>query len=490
MIENLVHSVYTQRGRRPSRSWHSVIAAAVAVLVLASVARSQAASSCPSGPKYSNVRYDDDFSYLHDPACRKDFWDPLKYIPLNARGDWYLSLGGEIRERYERFNNPLWGQQPQSRGGYLLQRYFLIGDLHLGENVRIFSELMSDWENDRVGGPRPMIDQDQLDFTQFFVDLKLHPFGSDTSLTLRVGRQWLIYGSQRLISNRYGPNVPLPFDGVKAILNAAPWRVDAFATKPVETNPGVFDDQTHLPTWFWGIYAVRPLSFIDGANIDLYYLGIHNKSATYAQETGTESRQTVGTRLWGVRGAWDSNSEFVGQTGTFGHGYILAWNAVTDTGYTLEPVPLQPRLGLRAGITSGDHDKNGPNLQTFSPLFPTGFYFNQAILNGPLNEMGVHPNLTLHWGESIVLNGEWGWFWRQSTSDGIYGLGSNLLRPVGTTKDTYEGSQAQVTFDWQLDAHTHFQINYLHFFVGGYLENTSPVGKDVDFVTTSIQYLF
>ena len=216
-----MYSAYTQGSRRPFRTSHSVAAAVVAVLVLISVSGIQAASSCPSAPRYSDARYDDDFSYLRDPSCRNDLWDPLKYIPLNSRRDWYLSLGGEIRERYERFHNPLWGQQPQSPGGYLLQRYFLFGDLHLGENLRIFSELMSDWENDRVGGPRPMIDEDQLDFTQFFVDLKLHPFGSDTSLTLRVGRQWLIYGSQRLISNRYGPNVPLPFDGVKAILDCS-----------------------------------------------------------------------------------------------------------------------------------------------------------------------------------------------------------------------------------------------------------------------------
>jgi hypothetical protein len=47
-----------------------------------------------------------------------------------------------------------------------------------------------------------------------------------------------------------------------------------------------------------------------------------------------------------------------------------------------------------------------------------------------------------------------------------------------------------VIFNWQLDAHSHFQINYLHFFVGGYLKDTSPVGKGLDFVTTSIQYLF
>src|SRR5258708_37708943 len=166
---NSVYPAYAQEGQRLSRSWHSLVAAVVSVLLLPSVARSAAAPSCPSGPEYSIVRYDDDFSYLHDPACRKDFWDPLKYIPLNARGDWYISLGGEIRERYERFNNPLWGQQPQSRGGFLLQRYLLFGDLHLGENVRIFSELMSDFENDRVGGPRPMIDQDQLEFPQFSV---------------------------------------------------------------------------------------------------------------------------------------------------------------------------------------------------------------------------------------------------------------------------------------------------------------------------------
>ena len=463
---------------------------ALVLLVFLSSAPSYAASSCPPAPRYSDTRYDDDFTYLHDRACRSDFWDALKYIRLAAEKGWYLSLGGEIRERYERFHNPLWGQQPQSPGGYLLQRYLLFGDLHLGDNVRIFAELMSDWETYRVGGPRPQIDEDQLDFSQFFVDLTLYPFGPDDSLTFRTGRQWLIYGSQRLISNRYGPNNPLPFDGFRAILKVAPWRVDAFAVKPVETNLGVFDDQTHLPTTFWGVYAVRPLSLVNGANIDLYYLGIHNKSATYAQETGTESRQTIGTRLWGARGPWDSNSEFIGQSGAFGSGYILAWSAASDTGYTLESLPLTPRIGLRAGVASGDHDKTGPNLQTFNPLFPTGFYFNQAILNGPLNVMGVHPNLTFHLGESVALNGEWGWFWRESTNDGVYGLSGMLLRPVGTTRDSYIGSQAQVTFDWQVNHHIHFQVNYLHFFVGGYLQDTAPTGKDVDFVTTSIQYLF
>jgi hypothetical protein len=71
--------------------------------------------------------------------------------------------------------------------------------------------------------------------------------------------------------------------------------------------------------------------------------------------------------------------------------------------------------------------------------------------------MGIHPNLTFHLGESVALNGEWGLFWRESTNDGVYGLSGMLLRPVGTTRDSSVGSQAQVTFDWQLDSHYIFK---------------------------------
>jgi hypothetical protein len=84
------------------------------------------------------------------------------------------------------------------------------------------------------------------------------------------------------------------------------------------------------------------------------------------------------------------------------------------------------------------------------------FLFKQAILNGPLNIIGIHPNLTFNPGESVALNGEWDWFGRESTNDGVYGLSDMLLRPVGTTHDSYIGSQAHVTFDWQLSSHAHY----------------------------------
>ena len=235
--------------------------------------------------------------------------------------------------------------------------------------------------------------------------------------------------------------MPLPFDGVKAILNAAPWRVDAFATKPVDQIRG-FSTTRRIYRHGFGESMPCDRSHSSMVPTSTSIFGDSQQIGHLRAETGTESRQTVGTRLWGVRGAWDSDSEFVGQTGTFGHGYILAWNAVTDTGYTLEPVPLQPRL--RA--TRGYHERRP--RQKWSITFRLHLIISHWILFQPGDSLsshkrggGVHPNLTVHWGESIALNGEWGWFWRQSASDGIYGLGSNLLRPVGTTKDTYEGGR-------------------------------------------------
>jgi len=63
-----------------------------------------------SPPPYQQLRYDEDYSYLRDPTRRTEFWDIIKYVPFNEKGDWYLSAGGEARERYEYFHNSLWGQ--------------------------------------------------------------------------------------------------------------------------------------------------------------------------------------------------------------------------------------------------------------------------------------------------------------------------------------------------------------------------------------------
>src|SRR5712671_1233443 len=75
-----------------------------------------AQSTCPnSPPPYGLLRQDEDYRYLSNPTCRHDNWDRLKYVPLGASEDRYLTFGGEIREWYEGFRNASWGLGTQDR---------------------------------------------------------------------------------------------------------------------------------------------------------------------------------------------------------------------------------------------------------------------------------------------------------------------------------------------------------------------------------------
>src|SRR6266481_2999632 len=91
-------------------------------------------------PSYKILRFDEDYSCLTNPANRSDWFDPVKYIPLRENEPyWYLSFGGELRERFEGIHDDNFGigSGPDS---YWLQRVTLLGDLHLGERVRVFAE--------------------------------------------------------------------------------------------------------------------------------------------------------------------------------------------------------------------------------------------------------------------------------------------------------------------------------------------------------------
>ena len=459
----------------------------IAVMMTIPMAQAFAETGSPlQPPSYRLNRADEDYRYLRDPARRTDLWDPLKYVPFNESGSWYLSFGGEARERFEYFNHPTWGEDPQDHGD-LLQRYFLHGDLHLGERVRLFTQLQGSLEDGRKGGPRPT-DEDELDLHQAFLDLKLD-FPGDAAFTLRSGRQELAYGSQRIIAVREGPNVRQSFDGFRAIFRSGEVQVDGFAAKPAQTNRHVFDDGPDNTRALWGTYAVLPFRLLPKGNVDIYYVGLFRRTARFDQGAARETRHSVGTRLWRTAPPLDYNFEALYQWGSFGNGDIRAWTVASDTGYTLVSLPLRPRIGLRADIASGDGDPANPVLQTFNPLFPKGAYFSEAGLIGPANFIDLNPCLDLHLTDKITLIFDWDFFWRESTRDGLYNNAVALVRSGKTSDARYIGSMPQAQLWWDIDRHLSFAAIYGHFFAGPFLRETGS-GKDVDYVTTWLTYKF
>jgi hypothetical protein len=465
----------------------SAAAAFMVVTVWTLLLVETAAAQTPERPAYKILRYEEDWSVLRDPDLRTDFFDGLKFLPLNERGDTFLSFGGEIRERYEYTHNPAFGEEPQDPHGVFLQRYVLHGDLRVGRNFRAFGQLFSALENGRAGGPSP-VDENQLDVQQAFVDFSFD-LGADARFTLRPGRQELRYGSGRLVDVREGPNVRRKFDGVRGILALPGWRIDAFATRPTEDRPGVFDDSIDHGRALWGVYGTGTAPALLPGSVDLYYLGFHDDHGAAVQGTEPETRQTIGARYWGDARGFDWNSELVYQWGRFGSGDIQAWTAALDTGYTFESVWLRPRVGLRADIASGDRDAANPDLQTFNPLFPRGNYFSELAVLGPRNFFDAHPFLTVDAGSGVTIIADVDFFWRQSLNDGVYAPNGSVLRAPGTSRARFVGIQPSLNVEWQIDPHLSATGIYSHFFPGRFIEETGA-SKEIGYWELTLRFVF
>ncbi len=258
-------------------------------------------------PNYSIERWDEDYSYLKGPASPIDPFDGLKYIPLGGHDDWYLSLGGQARARFDYFNNAGFGKGKQSEQGFELVRLLANADLHFGPNLRAFIQLNSGLEYDRFGGAR-IGDVDDFDIQQAFVDVNF-PLQDSKSMLLRVGRQESIYGAQRLISPNDWANVRRTFEGMKLSLSLPGDTLDVFVTQPVEIEKAHFNSGQR-DTLFAGIYNVTALPGLlpsAGTRLDLYLLDLDRNRSS---ETPVDSAAyTLGVRLHSRPAPWDFDVE-------------------------------------------------------------------------------------------------------------------------------------------------------------------------------------
>jgi hypothetical protein len=76
--------------------------------------------SDPARPAWNRFPAEQDCSFLSRPALHPDFFDPVKYIPLDGAANRYLSFGLEYRTEYEYYDNWMLGAGPQDHNGYVM----------------------------------------------------------------------------------------------------------------------------------------------------------------------------------------------------------------------------------------------------------------------------------------------------------------------------------------------------------------------------------
>ncbi|WP_347304539.1 alginate export family protein [Croceibacterium sp. TMG7-5b_MA50] len=424
-------------------------------------------------PTLTTVRYDEDWHRLADPQERTGRWtERFKYVPLDENAT-YLVTGLELRARNENYRANLWGGAQAPDDGFLWLRALPYADLHAGA-VRAFVQPVAAYTIGVAPSASP-IDRTGIDLLQGFADIRIGAGRTGDAdalgLTIRAGRELLSLGNERLVGTRYGPNVPLAFDGVRAIVSLPGAVVSILDKRPVRQGLDDLDDRSDRRRRLSGLYATIPHG---AGEIDLYWLRYRNSAATFADGAGRETRHSIGARLGGAAGDWHWDAEGVFQHGRLGTSRIRAWTGSVELGRRFPDASLSPDALVRVSVISGDRRAGDGRLGTFNALFPRGKYFGELSPIGPANLVTVTPRVTLVIAEPLTVALAATGYWRHAIADGIYAIPGNLIRAAGNSRVRSIGQELEASFSWQASPELEVSGAVSAFAAGAFLRATGP----------------
>ena len=285
------------------------------------------------GPGRGNsylARFEEDYGYLRDPARASDVFDPLKFITIDPDRESWLTLNGETRFRYDNTDHRNFAvataATPAKKPGGLpsftpatgtstnqlyKQRYALGGDLHLGANLRFYTELMHGQQTGHnVGQTIPGNQRNELGLVNGFGELYAVVDAAKTGL--RAGRQQVYLGNNLQVRANVSTNLPSPvFDGFRAYRDWGFARIDGFAFNLVRFNDGLVNDLDISHTNLWGVYGSYDVPKLALAGIELgqtlepFYLGWRSGTAAGGRGSGMYNDQALltGARVVAATGA-------------------------------------------------------------------------------------------------------------------------------------------------------------------------------------------
>ena len=176
---------------------------------------------------YKGLFYANDFSYLNDPC-----YDGPSFLGDSLKGlaGGKLDIGGEARVRFHSENNHRGLGLTGNDDEFFLTRLRLFSNYRINEYFRLYGEYLYADSGGEFFNNRP-IEENRGEIQNLFLDANL-----TENLSVRVGRQELLFGNQRLISPLDWANTRRTFQGVRGTYKGEDWSVDGFWTNPVNRN--------------------------------------------------------------------------------------------------------------------------------------------------------------------------------------------------------------------------------------------------------------
>ncbi len=438
---------------------------------------------------YNQSRWAEDWSKLRDPKKRRDFVDQLKYIPIAADGDVYLTLSGEARLRVNHTTNPNLRDSEAQRQDIV--RLFGGADLHLGQHVRVYGELAhGTLEGVNLGTALPNL-RNKLAVQQAFVDVT--GTIADADVGVRYGRQTFADGPNLLVVPRDNNTLFFGFNGFRAWARTAGIRADVFDFKPTRYGTGgTGDEGIEQGRRFSGISTgiVMPETLFGGSKlyVDPFFWRLRNRGQVWGTTTAREERIFYGLHVWGDAGPVNLDWTINYQGGRYDDRSIKAWLVLLAQTYKLGEGKSAPRVGFHADYASGGGAYGTGTLRTSLAPFGNNIYYSYQLFATPTNLIALAPNVTFSVFDKLRLTAEYQRSWRDTQSDAVYRANGSAF--AGT--QNVSGSRIADTLRFQavypFTTRLSFTGRYEHLIAGPALTNAGY--RSSDFLAGWINYRF
>jgi len=459
--------------------------------------------------------------------------------PLRV-GDGKVVFDLEERARVEVRNNNFDFNNKDNPLGDVTDDTFLLQRFRVGATLKPTAWLggyVQGQDTRQIGATRPGVPyafasegDDPFDLRQAYLDLgspELCP------IAVRLGRQELSYGDERLVGPAGWNNFSRTFDAVK-LRYSDPGRrltVDAFGAHVVNITsfgPQENDDlRFNKADWddtFAGLYLSSKALDFQATEFYVFYRNKEDSDPVYTAVSGTLTNKAmpydIAQEVWtpglriksvpGQLGGWDYDGEAAyqfgrsaGQQGAALPGPTMidhqAFAAHAGAGYTWTKATWSPRFGGEYNVASGDKNPDDNKDESFLNLYPSNHLpygrmdlFSWKNIHDLACGLKVTPFQDAQRpSHKLVVGLDGHAFWLYSNEDAWYRANGvarvRTLTTAARNADRFVGTELDLTVSYNTPwKWLKVDAGYSHFFAGGYLNDTANAatgagGDDADF---------
>ncbi len=307
---------------------------------------------------------------------------------------------------------------------------------------------------------------------------------------LRLGRQELAFGEQRLLGHLAWANTGRVWDGARGTLRSKAVQVDVFAASLVRFLPDAWD-RSGFGNRLYGAYASAG-TLLPQATVEPY--AIFRRDENLASELGprgTLQQATTGVRIAGKLPArLDYGVEMAAQRGSLADDDVSAWAGHWQIRESL-PGKGVVKITSEYNFASGDSNPADGVRGTFDQLYPTGH--DKLGLSDQVGWRNIHhlrEGVEFSPFKNTPIGVNYHTWWLADKTDGLYtASGALAARVAGGAASSHVGQEIDVQITRALTPQLALTAGYAFLMPGKFLDQATP-GASLSAPFVMINYTF